>query len=191
MPLLENAQNRLDKLDRSDNRDNPDNELARREGTALELRPDPLRVRWVLEGLTTADDHDLRCTFVASVRGLDDPIERRTLQEVLLGSRARLTGGDVSAHFAPTLRAAAAAAARERGAEAWLAPDSRGALVDALKSAAAKVAFACGLEVLAPFQLELESRSYEEERLRQMQRALAERQAAGQAEHLARAGELL
>src|SRR3954447_4874892 len=168
-----------------------ENELAHRDGNGLELRAQPLRVRWVLEGFSTADDHDLRCAFTASVRALADPIERRTLGEVLLGSRSRLTANDVSDHFAPTLRSAAAAAAKVRGAEAWLAPDARGTLLDALKDAAAKGAFATGLEVLAPFELEVESRSYEQERLRQMQRSLAERQAAGQAEHLARAGELL
>lgn len=168
-----------------------DNELAHRDGNGLELRPQPLRVRWVLDGLATADDHDLRCAFTASVRALSDPIERRTLGEVLLGSRSRLTADDVSEHFAPTLRSAAAAAAKVRGVEAWLAPEARGALIESLKEAAAKVAFATGLEVLAPFELEVESRTYEQERLRQMQRALAERQAAGQAEHLARAGELL
>ena len=71
-----------------------ENELAHRDGNGLELRAQPLRVRWVLEGLSTADDHDLRCAFTASVRALADPIERRTLGEVLLGTRSRLTAND-------------------------------------------------------------------------------------------------
>src|SRR5690242_7715030 len=112
-----------------------DNELAHRDGNGLELRAQPLRVRWELDRLATADDHDLRCAFTASVRALSDPIERRTLGEVLLGSRTRLTADDVSDHFAPTLRSAAASAAKDRGVEAWLAPEARGALIEALKEA--------------------------------------------------------
>src|SRR5688572_2338047 len=154
--------------------------LAQRDPDGLWLRPTPARVRWALTDLSTADGHDLRCAFTASVRALPDPIEQRSLQEVLMGARPRLIADEVSAHFAPTLRTAAAAAAKLRGAEAWFAPDARQALVDALKGAAAKAAFSCGLEVLPPFELELESGSYEQQRLVEMQRKLAEQQAAGQ-----------
>lgn len=173
-----------------------DNELARRHRhpdgrEALELRPQPTRVRWEFDDLAAADGFDLHCAFVASVRPVDDPTERRMLQEVLLGGRPALTHDDVVTHFAPALRAAAAAAAKLKGAEAWLAPDARGPILDALKAAATKAAFACGLEVLPPFQLDVESPAYEQHSLRAMQRTLAEQQAAGQVEHFARAADLL
>src|SRR4051812_2228348 len=177
-----------------------DNELARRDGSSgssrpagagLQLRTQPARVRWAFGDLTTADGHDLRCAFTASVRALPDPIEQRTLAEVLLGGRSSLRTDDVAAHFAPTLKAAAASTAKAKGAEVWLAPENRGELVDALKAAAAKVAFACGLEVLAPYDVELESRSYQQQKLLEVERALAQKKAAGQVEQLNRAGDLL
>src|SRR5438105_3243700 len=63
------------------------NELARWKNGQLELRPQPLRVKWVFEDLVTSDGHGLRCTFTCSVQGLADPTERRMLQEVLLAGR--------------------------------------------------------------------------------------------------------
>jgi len=178
-----------------------ENELARRDpsaaaggpavASALELRTQPLRARWVIDELITADRNNLRCTFSCSVRALPDPTERRMLAEVLLGPRRSLTDADVVAHFAPTLRNAAADQAGLKGVEVWLSPEGKPPLVAALKKAAEGVAFACGLEVLAPFEVELQSPSHEQQRLREMQRKLAEQEAAGQVEHLARAGELL
>src|SRR5712671_5469054 len=95
-----------------------DNELARRNGSSgpgLLLRPMPVRVRWAFADLTTADGHDLRCAFTASVRALPDPIEQRMLAEVLLGGKTSLRADDVAAHFAPTLKAAAVTTAKAKG----------------------------------------------------------------------------
>ena len=102
-----------------------------------------------------------------------------------------MTDADVVTHFAPTLRRAAAEQAKLKGVEAWLADGGEGPMAAALKKAAEAVAFACGLEVLAPFEVELESPTFQQQRVREMQRKLAEQQAAGQVEHFARAAELL
>src|SRR3954462_2087660 len=129
-----------------------DNELARRfDGTRLVLRPEPLRVRWSFDDLTSADGHRVRCAFACSVRAIDDPSERRMLAESLLGSKSIAYDSDVAAHFAPALRDTAARIATERNGVDLVAEAGRQLLCDALKAAANPVAFGCGLEVLPPF----------------------------------------
>jgi hypothetical protein len=79
-----------------------------------------------------------------------------------------------------------------RNAVADLLTDARrDAILQSLRDAAHRLAFACGLELLAPFHLEIESPSFQQARLRDVQRGLAERHAAGQIEHFQRAAELL
>ena len=169
------------------------NELARREQGALEIRDEALRIRMTLEGLSSADGHDLSCTFLASVRAVQDSVERRMLAEVLLAERPVLAADDVAAHFLQTLQPAAADVAQQFPVEDFLAAkgQARSALLDKLKSAATSVAFACGLEVLAPFSLEFASGSFQKQRLRSMQQSLIEQQRAGEIQHLERAAELL
>src|SRR5688572_28477285 len=103
MPLLDERDNEMRQM-RNDTGNPPplgrgdrggDALVAHRDGgNGLSIRPNPVRVRWGLADLATADGHDLRCTFTASVRALPDPIEQRSLQEVLMGSRPRLTADD-------------------------------------------------------------------------------------------------
>jgi hypothetical protein len=167
------------------------NELARWKNGQLELRPQPLRVKWVFEDLVTSDGHSLRCTFTCSVQGLADPTERRMLQEVLLAGRHSVTDETLASHFAPALRGVAERFAEARPVAALLGDDGRRAAADALRAAGKPVAFACGVELLPPFQVEAESPTLQQQRLRAMQRAAAEQQAAGQIEHFQRAAELL
>ncbi len=170
-----------------------ENELARREGGTVALRARPLRVRWDLGGLSTADGRDLRCTFVASVRAVPDPLDRRMLAEVLLAGRDAISADDVRAHFSAPLAAAAAKAASRFAASAWTEGDeaTRAAMVDALAGAAKPVAFASGVELLAPFETEFQSLAHQQERLRAVQQAIVEKQAAGEIEQVQRAGHLL
>ena len=169
-----------------------DNAIARRTGTGeLALRPEPLRVSWTFAGLVTADGHDARCTFACSVRAVDDPTERRMLRELLLDGRQHLTADDVSAHFHQTLRGVVAGMFEGQPVTEVLSDARRESVLQALRDAAHRVAFTCGLELLAPFHVEVESPSFQQARLRDMQRGLAERDAAGQVEHLRRAAELL
>src|SRR5687768_1124583 len=168
-----------------------ENEIARRDNGRVEVRPAPMRVRWRFTNLACSDHHDLRCTFECSVRALPDATERRLLEEVLLRGRDRAGADDVAQHFFQSLHAAAARAAGRHTAEEWVGGAANKTLLDAVVAAAKPVAFACGVEVLAPFHLELESHSYQQQRLRDMQRAVAEQQVKGQMQHLQRAGELL
>src|SRR5215213_770846 len=95
--------------------------------------------------------HEARCAFECSVRGVDDPTERRMLQEVLLDGRQTLTGDEVEAHFQRNLRTAADGAVRSKPVDDALSDGGRKSVLDTLKAAAHPVAFASGLEILAPF----------------------------------------
>lgn len=169
-----------------------ENELARRTDAGLELRREPLRLKCEFPDLLTQDGHTLRCVFTASVQTISDRTERRMLEEVLLDGRSALTADDVARHFQPALRAAASRVAQSHDAKPWMESDGpRRELIEALKAAALATAFACGLEVLPPFNAELQSATYELQRARSLQQALAEKEAAGQVEHFQRAAELL
>lgn len=169
-----------------------DNELARRQEGRLELRPQPLRVRWSFGELLTGDGHELRAVFSCSARALPDPTERRMLEEVLLGPRYSLSDEEVANHFDAALRGAAQKAGEKHTAAEWTGDDSiQGEMIEALQAAARPVAFGCGIELLPPFHLDLQSPSYQRQRLRAMQQGLAEQQAAGQIEHVQRAAALL
>jgi hypothetical protein len=167
------------------------NELARWKNGQLELRPQPLRVRWQFDDLVTADGHGLRCTFSCSVQGLADPTERRMLQEVLLEGRISVTDESLAAHFTPALRGAAERFVETRPVSSLLEEEGRRAMAEALRSAGKPVAFACGVELLPPSHVDAESPTLQQQRLRSMQRAVAEQQAAGQLEHFQRAADLL
>jgi hypothetical protein len=133
------------------------------------------------------------CNFTASVSAVPENIERRMLAEVLLANRDVLTNDNIADHFLPALQPTAAAAVAKLPVEALLTPDSqaRGVLLDAFKSAAKPVAFACGLELLPPFAFEFASASFQRQKLRSMQQTLIEQERTGEIQHLERATELL
>ncbi|MEO6436695.1 MAG: hypothetical protein ABIP55_13170, partial [Tepidisphaeraceae bacterium] len=101
------------------------------------------------------------------------------------------TVDEVMEHFLPALRAAAARAIETQPVEHWLTDAVVATLVEALRSAAKPIAFNCGVELVPPFDVAIESPTLQREKLEGMQRKLAERRTAGQAEHVARAAELL
>jgi hypothetical protein len=167
------------------------NELARWKNGQLELRPQPLRVKWTFEDVVTGDGHALRLSFSCSVAALPDPTEQKMLREVLLEWRQSVTDETIVAHFTPALRAAADRIAESRTVAVMLDDEGKRALADALKTAGNPVAFACGVEMVPPLLVEAESPTLRQQRLHAVQRSLAEQQAAGHMEHLQRAGDLL
>jgi hypothetical protein len=166
------------------------NELARWKNGQLELRPEPLRVRWTFDGLATSDGHGLRCTFTCSALGLADPTERRMLQEVLLQSRTSVTDNDLAAHFTRALKAAAEKVAEAQSVNQLLGDDGKRSLAEAMRTAGRPVAFACGVELVPPFQVDVESPTLQQQRQRAVQRSMAEQMTAQQIEHMQRSSEL-
>jgi hypothetical protein len=168
------------------------NELARRDNGRLELRPAPVRVRWNLDDLVTADGHKLHCAFTCSVAALADPSEKRMLEEVFLNRAHAVTTQAVAAHFTPGLKSALAKLAGKHTAAEWVESDDlKPSTVEALQAAARAIAFSAGVDVLPPFDVAFESPTFKSQKLEEMERTLAERRVAGQVEHFERASRLL
>src|SRR4051812_22094188 len=166
-------------------------EIARRAGGRVELRPEPFRCRWRLSESRAADDHVVNATFSCTVHALDERAEREMLAEMFLSDRDVATIENIVDHFATPLRDALARMIATRAVETWLAEASHAQIVEALRAAAKPIAFACGVELLPPFEVTIESPTLQREQLESMQRRLAEKRSAGQVEHVQRATELL
>lgn len=166
-------------------------DIARRIEGATAVRTAPLRSRVQLTGLASSDDHLIELAFTCGIAALDSAVERQMLSEAFLSGRDAVSADEVLAHFSLALRDAAARAIAQQPAEHWLNDPSRAGLIEALRAAAKPVAFQCGVELMPPFELAVESPTLQREKLEAMQRKLAERRAAGQVEHVQRAAELL
>ena len=166
-------------------------EIARRIQGGLELQSEPMRSRLRLSDLASSDSHSINLTFTCSVQALDQPVERQMLSETFLSGRVAVTAEEVLEHFLPALRAAAARAVEQQPAEHWTSGAVQSELIEVLRAAARPIAFNCGVELVAPFDVAVESPSLQRQKLETMQRKAVERRAADQAEHVARAATLL
>ncbi len=168
-----------------------DNELGRRAAGATELRPEAMPVRWVFADLPSADAHSLDCRFGCSLRIADNPADRSMFAEVFLAGRDSATTEQITDHFVRPLRAALAAlAAQSNAADAVAMPQSP-KWIAALTKAAQPLAFASGLELLPPFQLDVESPTLQRQRIEEIARTRAAERTAGQLQHLEHATCLL
>ena len=168
-----------------------DRELARRSNDSIEVRAQPLRLRFRFTDLSCADSHLLRVNFACSVELAENAIDRRVFAETFLSTRPAVTDTDLVEHFTPSLRTALAHNTPSAPAEHWLLPESRAALASILRQAAQPLEFDCGLKLLGPFELTTESDSVKRAKVEQMQRDLAEKRAEGQLQHVQRSTELL
>jgi hypothetical protein len=167
-----------------------DGEFARRDADGVEARADA-RLSWLLENLITSDAHCLEVRLGCGIRVAENSADRRMFAQVVLGSRSSV-GIDVLADdFAPAIQAAAAAVAAQHSATDATEHRVDQEMLDALQKASESAAFARGLQILPPFQLQISSPSLEQSRLEQSARARAEERAAGQIRHVQRAAELL
>lgn len=168
-----------------------EDELAVRIGERIEFRTQPMRVRWVIDDLVTSDGHRLVCHFFCGLRVLPSSTEQKMLREAFLERQSALNVVTVISHFAPAITAAADRAAVNRTVQTCLSEENHKSMATALRQVAEAVAFSCGLELLAPFEVELDSPSYRQQQLEHAQRQRAEQRAAGQVEHLQHTAMLL
>jgi hypothetical protein len=166
------------------------NELAVREAGRTEFRTDPLRIRFDLAELITADRHELRCIFECSVRVGDHSADRELFAELLMEGRPAVTRDDVVFHLRPAIESAAQSAASQP-VSTILSEPGKAAFLEAIRKSVDAAAFNSGLMILPPFELDLSSPSLQRQQREAAQRSRVEEQAAGRLDHLRRAAELL
>src|ERR1700728_1896946 len=97
-----------------------DEVFARRTESGIQISPTAQRLRWELSELVTSDGHVARGAFTAAAPALGGAHDLRMLEEALLGSRAAVSSGDVTAYFANAIVSAARKFAGESDAKALL-----------------------------------------------------------------------
>ncbi|MGD0542514.1 MAG: hypothetical protein ABSB33_13455, partial [Tepidisphaeraceae bacterium] len=129
-------------------------------------------------------------TFAATVRALPEANELKMLEEALLTGGPVASGADVVMHFAGAISMAARNYARQCEAEALLGEEGRREMLVAVVEAARAVAFACGVEVIPPVEVDLDCPTLKKQQIEAMQRQAEQRRAADQVDHLRRSAEL-
>jgi hypothetical protein len=167
-----------------------DAELVRRGPRGIEIRLEPMRLRWEWDNLPTGDGHFVRITFDATVRAIDSATDRAMLEESLLHARSTATSRDVVSLFAPALRSAAAKSVAELTAENAVTDATRPAILDRLTQAAKTVAFSSGLEVAPPLAVEIDCPSLRQEQAAALESRRADERSARQISQLRRSQEL-
>src|SRR6476661_6665095 len=125
-----------------------ENQLARRDGAGVIVRPSPVRVSWLMSDLVSSDLHKLTARFACSLEVVNNNTDRKMFAEVMLADRDAVTVADLRQHFAGAVRGAASEIAKQHPADEWLAEKHANEMVQALSKAIERVAFACGLRSL-------------------------------------------
>src|SRR5262249_7366928 len=131
------------------------NPVARGNESRVFVSEAPLRVRWRFEDLVTSDGHRLTLAFSCSLRALPEAAERKLFGETFAAGFGSTTSEDVANHFAPALRAAAANLVNRQTAETAMSDAFKPQWIDAVRTPANSIAFSCGIELLAPFEVEV------------------------------------
>jgi hypothetical protein len=158
-------------------------EIARRDAGNVIVRPTGIRARWELNDLSTSDGQSVRAVFSAAVRPLEGSADRKMLEETFLGASVSVSAAEVTEHFRASLQSAAALSAGATDLPTLMTDAGRSAFTSKLAETARAVAFNCGLDLLPPFELSLDSPT-----LRQQQEIA--RRAAAQEQRLSRASTL-
>jgi hypothetical protein len=165
-------------------------ELARRTGDAVSFAAAPARVALVLSDLIAADGHAIGATLRCGVAVPANDLDRRMLVEVLLRDRDILLPVDAAGHLTAHLMAPARDLVRQAEAAAIFSTTGRADLLTALRGICERAAFACGIEIVGPVDLDLNSPTLAAAAQRAADRARAEADATDRAHHLHRVAEL-
>ncbi len=155
-------------------------QLVVRTASGLQVRSEPVRVSWTFDDLVASDGHKVRCTFTAALRALDKPAELQMLCESLMQASASVTAETIRSQWLDPLRSAAAAIIQTTSGEQATSDAGRPAIVAALSQALARLAFAGGIEVLPPCQVDAESPTLVRQRVEAMRQQAAQQRAANQ-----------
>jgi len=166
-------------------------ELARRTESGVEIRPEPVRLRWKIDEILSADGHNLHASFLCGVRALPDASERQMLAEAFMNGSPAVTFDSVAGRFQGAFQKALVESCRGRTASDLTSAVGTVSIIEAIKTAGNRLAFTCGLELVAPFELDLASPSLEQQRAKELQQTLLKQQQEGQLKEFRRAAELI
>ncbi|HVT90259.1 MAG TPA: hypothetical protein VHD56_15515 [Tepidisphaeraceae bacterium] len=148
-----------------------DNEFARRTNGRIVWRNDPLRVSWLVTQLVSADHHALHCRFECRAAVAVSPADRQMFAETFLPGRESVAVEQVREHLLPAIQQCLAELALKQTAGEGFDQPTREIWLSALRKAADASAFACGIELLPPFSLDIQSPTLRQQQLHQVSTA--------------------
>lgn len=139
----------------------PPDELARRDANQVHWQDQPIRARWNLSDLVSSDSHIFNGQFECTLRVGTHAADRRIFAEMFLRESPSAMRAQVIAFLEPTLKQAIKEMIAARNADECLASPKAESIAP-LQKALAAAGFACGVEILPPFELQLSSQSFEQ-----------------------------
>lgn len=143
-------------------------QLACRDGSAIEWREVPLRGAWAFDQLLTNDSHTVDARFECSLRVGGHSGDRQIFVETFLSSSDSVSIDQVLHRLSATLRSKLEQFLSTQAAERAIDSAQHSGWAQSLRESGNAVAFAWGIELLAPVQLHLSSPSLQKQKLREM-----------------------
>jgi hypothetical protein len=165
-------------------------ELARRTGEEVWFSDSPVQITLSLTDLVSSDGHRIHATLRGGVAVPGNDIDRRMLVEVLLRDRDILLPVDAVSYLTTHALAPTRDFMTEKTGSHMLSPAGRAELLAFLRAICERAAFACGIELVEPIELDVQSPTLSADLHRAADRARAESDATARARHLQHLAEL-
>ena len=150
-------------------------ELARRIAGRADSAPSRVVLHGSSTAIVTSDRHELTCTFECAAHVADNSTDQRTAQQVLLSDRDIATATELIDRLRGTIVSAASEFAANQTVGEILTDQGRQSMLDALTHGANAAAFACGVELIGPYRLDLHSGSFTRQQLEAVEQGAARR----------------